>query len=447
MADDLTKLSKKAAEIVLSFPKSTRIRVVSHYDADGITAAAIICKALHRAGYNFHATLMRNPFDKGLARVSKEDNELIIFSDMGSGQIETIEKMGCKAIIIDHHQYLKEKTSNNVLQINANLCGINGNYEACGATLSYSVARALDSQNKDLITLAAAGIMGDKQYIGGIRGLNKSILDEALNNGLLRESIDIKLYGDSLFDTLYYSIDPYYSGISGNNEGILELFKKLKLMKNVKIKDLDGDKKRKLQSYLMLRLIKKGCEKNILDTVIRPRYSSDMFNCELERFADLLDSCGKGGNRGLGLAICMDDKNTFSEAVELEKEYKQKILDELLKLEKDGFKEKISFRYFYSKDSSLGGVIGGIATNFIFDKEKPLLSIVKKDDEIHISCRGNQYLVEKGLDLGFAMSEAAKKLGGHGGGHKIASGATISSIKEAEFLDIVDEIIVKQLKG
>ena len=447
MADDLTKLSKKAAEIVLSFPKATRLRVVSHYDADGITAAAIICKALHRASYNFHATLMRNPFDKGLARVSKEDNELIIFSDMGSGQIETIEKMGCKAIIIDHHQYLNEKTSNNVLQINANLCGINGNYEACGATLSYSVAKALDSQNKDLITLAAAGIMGDKQYIGGIRGLNKSILDEALNNGLLRESIDIKLYGDLLFDTLYYSIDPYYSGISGNNEGILELFKKLKLMKNVKIKDLDGDKKRKLQSYLMLRLIKKGCEKNILDTVIRPRYSSDMFNCELERFADLLDTCGKGGNRGLGLAICMDDKNAYSEAAELEKEYKQKILDELLKLEKDGFKEKESFRYFYSKDSSLGGVIGGIATNFIFDKDKPLLSVVKKDDEIHISCRGNQYLVEKGLDLGFAMNEVAKKLGGHGGGHKIASGATINSKKEEEFLDIVDEIIVKQLKG
>ena len=171
-----------------------------------------------------------------------------------------------------------------------------------------------------------------------------------------------------------------------------------------------------------------------------------MFNCELERFADLLDTCGKGGNRGLGLAICMDDKNAYSEAVELEKEYKQKILDELLKLEKDGFKEKLSFRYFYSKDSSLGGVIGGIATNFIFDKDKPLLSIVKKDDEIHISCRGNQYLVEKGLDLGFAMNEVAKKLGGHGGGHKIASGATINSEKEEEFLEIVDEIIVKQLK-
>ncbi|MCK4365007.1 MAG: DHH family phosphoesterase [Thermoplasmatales archaeon] len=448
MADDnLEKLSKKAAEIILSLPKSTRIRVISHYDADGITSAAIICTALHRAGYNFHATLMRNPFDKGLEKVSKEDNELIIFLDMGSGQIETIEEMNCKSIIIDHHQYLKKKTSKDVLQINANLCEINGNYEACGATLSYSLAKALDSKNVDLVSLAITGVTGDKQYIGGIRGFNKTILEEALNNDTIQEDIGIKLYGATLFEALKYSIDPYYSGISGNEDEINKLFKGLNLKKDVKIEDLDIDQKKKLQSFLMLKLIKKGCEKNILDTVIRPRYKTNIFDCESERLADLLDSCGKGGNRGLGLALCMGDKQSFDKAVELEKEYKQKILDELIKLEKDGFKEKKSYHYFYSNDSSLGGVIGSIATNFILDKEKPLLSVVKNDDEIHVSCRGNQYLVEKGLDLGFAMNESAKKFNGHGGGHKIASGATIDSSKEEEFLDMVDEIITKQMKG
>jgi single-stranded-DNA-specific exonuclease len=225
------------------------------------------------------------------------------------------------------------------------------------------------------------------------------------------------------------------------------LFELLNLNKDVKIEDIDIDKKKQLQSFLMLKLIKNGCEKDILDTIIRPRYKDDLFNCELERFADLLDSCGKGGNRGLSLALCMGDKQAFNEAVKLEKEYRQKILDELLNLEKDGYKEKKSFRYFFSKDSSFGGVIGGIATNFIFNKEKPLLSLVKKNDEIHVSSRGNQYLVKKGLDLGFAMNEAAKKLEGHGGGHSIAAGATISSKKEEEFLEIVDAIIFNQLKG
>ena len=446
MTDKLANLTKKAKEIIVSYPRSTKIRVISHYDADGITSAAIICKALYREGFNFHATLMRNPFDKGLARVSKEDNELIIFSDMGSGQIETIEKLNCKAIIIDHHQFLKKKTSKDVLQINANLCEINGNYEACGAALSYSVAKALDPKNIDLTPLAVTGIIGDKQYIGGIRGYNKTVLDEALKRGLLKERIDIKLYGDSLFEALFYSIDPYYTELSGNGKNINDLFEQMNLKSDVKIEDLDILQKKNLQSYLMFKLIKNGCEKNILDTVIRPRYKSDIFNCELERLADLIDACGKGGNRSLGLALCMGDLQSFDKAIELEKVYKQKILNELLRLEKDGFKEKKSYRYFYSNDSSLGGVIGGIASNFILDKEKPLISIVKKNNEIHVSCRGNQYLVSKGLDLGFAMNESAIKLGGHGGGHKIASGATISFEKEDIFLNMVDEIISKQLE-
>ena len=446
MKNSLEEQIDKAVEIINKFPKSTRIRVISHYDADGTTAAAIICKTLQRAGYDFHASLMRNPFDKGLERISKEENKLIIFSDMGSGQIETIEKLKSKIIIIDHHQHLKKKTSENVLQINANLHDINGNYEACGSTLALSLAKTLDPKNIDLAPLAIIGMTGDKQYIGGIKGYNKEIVDEALKKGIIQEENGIKLTDGTLYDALFYSVDPYYTGLSGNKKNVDELLEKLDIKKDITIEELDDKKRKKLQSFLMLKLIRKGCEKNILDTVIRPRYKSDNIPFELERFADLIDSCGKGGNRGLGLAICMDDKEALDQALKNEKEYKQSILDELIILEKEGAKEKKIYRYFYSKDSSIGGVISGIATNFIFDKKKPLISIVHKNDELHISCRGNQDLVEKGLDLGSAMKKSAEKLNGHGGGHAIAAGATIKSDQEEEFLELVDNILSQQIK-
>ena len=217
--------------------------------------------------------------------------------------------------------------------------------------------------------------------------------------------------------------------------------------KNERIDNLSSDELKKINSFLMLKLIKKGCEKNILDTVIRPRFYSEDIDFEFECFADLLDSCGKGGNRSLGLSSALGDKKSIDAASDKEKEYKQKILDELLRLEKEGFLEKDGFRYFYSTDSSLGGVIGGIATNFMLDAKKPLISIARNDGEIHVSCRGNQNLVSKGLDLGKAMKQASANLGGHGGGHAIASGATIDAKKEEEFLNLVDEIIVKQLKS
>ncbi len=446
MKNSIEETNKKAVALLKSIPKNSRIRVISHYDADGISAAAIICNSLYREGYNFHVTLMRNPFDKGLERVSKEENDLVIYSDMGSGQIDSIERMDFKSIIIDHHQPIKKKTKENVIQINCNHYGINGNYEACGATLAYLFAKTINKNNFDLAALAIAGASGDKQYIGGFRGFNKKIIDEAIKNDIIKQKTSIKLPGENIYNSLFYSIDPYYSSISGNKKNIEELFEKIGIKKESKFDELTSDQIKKLQSYLMLLLIKKGCEKNILDTVIRTRYYTELFNFESERLADLFDSCGKSGNRGIAFSVAMGDKKSLDKALKIEREYKEKILNELLRLEKEGFKEKDGFRYFYTDSSSIGGVIGGIATNFMLDIKKPLISIVRKNDEIHVSCRGNQDLVKKGLDLGEAMKKASKKLGGHGGGHAIASGATISSEKEKDFLETVNKIILEQIK-
>jgi RecJ-like exonuclease len=121
MAEDISQACQDAASMLRSLPRSRRIRVVSHYDADGIAAAGVLCTAVYRAGFEFHASLMRNPFTKGFDRLKSEHNELIVFSDMGSGQIETIESFGCKAIILDHHQYLTTQTSKNIIQTRTSL--------------------------------------------------------------------------------------------------------------------------------------------------------------------------------------------------------------------------------------------------------------------------------------------------------------------------------------
>ncbi len=447
MAEEISQACQDAASMLRSFPSSRRIRVVSHYDADGIAAAGVLCNAVYRAGYEFHASLMRNPFTKGFDRLKNEHNDLIIFSDMGSGQIETIESLGCKAIILDHHQYLTTQTSKNIIQINANLFGADGNYEVSGATLSYLFATALDPSNEDLAPLALAGATGDKQFIGGIRGLNKTILDNALQKGFLSEQTSIKLYGETIADALYYSVDPYYPGLSGKHEKIETMLEQLHIKKTASIQEIHSETMAKIQSYLLFVLIKAGCQQNILDMTIRKRYIASQ-GWELERFADLLDACGKNGYRSLGLSLCLGDGTTWNEAVQVEKDYKQKLLDGLLGLEHGGIQETDGMRYFFSDNSSLGGVIAGIAMNYVLDEKKPLFSLTRKetDDEVHISCRGNQQLVKQGLDLGVAMKTVAGELGGFGGGHKIAAGATIGFGKEKEFIAQVDRLLVQQMQ-
>jgi single-stranded-DNA-specific exonuclease len=448
MAEDIPQACQNAAALLLSLPASSRVRVVSHYDADGIAAAGVLCTAVYRAGYDFHATLMRNPFTKGFDRLRNEHNALILFSDMGSGQIETIESLGCKAIILDHHQSLTEHTSKNIVQINSNLFGVDGNYDASGATLSYLFATALDSANEDLAPLALAGATGDKQFIGGVRGLNKTILENALQKGFLTEQTSIKLYGETIADALFFSIDPYYPGLSGNREAIEAMLEKLKIEKSANLQEISQETMMQIQSYLLFLLIKAGCQPNILDMTIRKRYTASQ-GWELERFADLLDACGKNMHRSLGLSLCLGDGSIWKDALMVEKDYKQKILDGLQQLEHGGIHETTGMRFFYSDNSSLGGVIAGIAMNYVLDEKKPLFSLARKetDDEVHVSCRGNQKLVAQGLDLGSAMKTVAAELGGFGGGHKIAAGATIAFDKEKEFLKKVDTILVQQTKG
>jgi single-stranded-DNA-specific exonuclease len=448
MVEDILHACQSAASMLLSLPPSSRIRVVSHYDADGISAAGVLCTAIYRAGYDFHATLMRNPFTKGFDRLKNERNELIIFSDMGSGQIETIESLGCKTIILDHHQYHTAQSSENIVQINANLFGYDGNYDASGATVSYLLATALDPANEDLAPLALAGATGDKQFIGGVRGLNKTILETAIQKGFLMEQTGIKLYGESIEDALFYSVDPYYPGLSGNTAAVETMLENFQIKKSTRIQMIPPETLTKIQSSLLFLLIRAGCQQNILETTIRKRYTAPQ-GWELERFADLLDACGKNGYRSLGLSLCLNDGSTWNDALVVEKQYKQKILDGLKHVEHGGVHETEGMRYFYSDNSSLGGVVAGIAMNYVLDEKKPLFSLARKetDDEVHVSCRGNQKLVAQGLDLGSAMKTVAESLGGYGGGHKIAAGATIAFDKEKEFLEKVDLILIQQMKG
>lgn len=54
--------------------------------------------------------------------------------------------------------------------------------------------------------------------------------------------------------------------------------------------------------------------------------------------------------------------------------------------------------------------------------------------KIKLSARGTKKLVEQGLNLGKILAESCAAVGGVGGGHNIAAGATIPNGKLEEFL-------------
>ena len=63
-----------------------------------------------------------------------------------------------------------------------------------------------------------------------------------------------------------------------------------------------------------------------------------------------------------------------------------------------------------------------------------------------MSARANRSLVDKGLDLSQVMKTASGLVGGYGGGHTVAAGATIPPDKKEEFLDIVEDLVSSQVE-
>ena len=80
------------------------------------------------------------------------------------------------------------------------------------------------------------------------------------------------------------------------------------------------------------------------------------------------------------------------------------------------------------------------------DPSVPIVAFAEKnDEEVKVSSRGNHRLTRQGLDLSVVMRECSQAVGGDGGGHDVAAGATIPRGTQSEFIERVNALIGDQL--
>src|SRR5207302_2626525 len=137
--------------------------------------------------------------------------------------------------------------------------------------------------------------------------------------------------------------------------------------------------------------------------------------------------------------------DALARAEKLLEEYTGRLLGYLVGLEAKSLFAKRHIQFFYCDDASLAGVVAGTGMQFFFDQTRPTLGLSVLDGVTKVSARGTRAHIAAGLDLAAALREAASEVSGNGGGHNIASGATIPKGKEEKFLLLVDEIVARQL--
>ena len=435
----LTTLSQ-AADIVRSHDF---IQVFSHYDADGVSSAAIIANALLRAGKEFRVTLFTTLNDFNMGIISRTKTDCMIISDLGASYIDQLDELDSEIVVLDHHTVISE--AKKVCYANPHLYGIDGMTSGCGATMSLLFAITLDEGNWDLVQLAFAGIAGDRQHINGLSGLNTYLLEQGVERGFIEEVPGSLIPAGDLMTELFLITDPYIRGVSGNAEGVSKILEDAGIKHGKSFMDLTEEEKRKLSSLIAVKLTEQGVQLSSMNEVARDRYFLKGMNMDAEVLSSILNGCGRSGVGGMGIAAGMGDKRAMELGAELTRESARLVVENMVALDEKGLNQRKYFQWFDSTDSGFTGMLCGIAMQSIGDSDKPTIGLNQSNDPVNISSRGMWGQLEKGIDLSVAMREACAAVGGSGGGHRIASGGSVPADKVEEFLDILDGIFERQL--
>lgn len=457
----LQKSVEKAAEIIKGHEYA---RVISHYDADGLTSAGIISNALLRRGIQFHVSIV-NKLERSFIQDLNE--ELIIICDMGTAQSDLLlEYLKDKAVvIIDHHVPATSvpvfRTSSSAL---VNPCTLGADEKRkltnergstiCAAGLSYLVARRLaggDKGNVDLAGLAIAGTLGDKLDLD--TGINRMILDEAVEAGVILVKNGLKLGDGKIKDLILFATDPYIP-LAGKAEWVDAFLKNEGIDDDKNVSDLKAEEEKRLATAL-LSLLRESQPDIGDDALVGTTY---VLHSEVIRdgmgFMRMIDACGRLGKSGIGIGLCLREERLVEEATSLYASIQSKLVSELNRIEsEDGaIKELQNISYFSAQEGGVTGTLAGIVAEYLCTG-KPVIVLNRtsqveegKKPETKISARCNKNLmsVSAGIDLAKAMEKAAVEVGGFGGGHPVAAGASIPKDSEEKFIAILDKLIGEQ---
>jgi single-stranded-DNA-specific exonuclease len=430
----LSEIAKIAAEVIARY---RHVRVISHNDADGITSAAIICQALKRNAIFFHATIVSRLDGLVVEMVndSISDGDLVIFCDMGSGQGKLIANVMSDVVVIDHHQPVGESPAK--VALNPHDAGIDGAIHLSASGATYMVAREMGKENVDLAGLAVAGAVGDKQLF---EAANKFILDEASHADVVSIKKGLKIGDGNISDVLEYTPEPYLD-ITGNRSKIEEFLDILGI--HGEVNRMPPDDLKKLTSAIALKLTKRASPEAV-DAAIGDVY---VLNRELVTnvydLVAILNTCGKLDKCGLALSLCMKDPSVVDETRALSIDYQKSVISDIKKAE-GMINQGNNLWFLNTKDMGSTGIVASTVVRYIHP-DLPFIAVNEVDDIVKVSARGTRALIAKGLDLAYALREGANAVGGMGGGHNIASGATIPKGRAEEFISIVDNIIGEQL--
>ena len=469
----MQELARRMAERLMAAP---HVHVYAHIDSDGITGAAIASESLARVGVGHEVSFLKKLDEAALIAIKDESPPVAWFCDFGAGLYDKMD--GLTAVITDHHvpverEIPREARANlaafaeaqdSVLMLNPHLLG-EGSDAASGAGTTYLVAKAMDARNTDLAGIAIVGAVADMQEREWRRvtGFNRQILEDGIQAGVLEAGPDLRLFGREtrpIHKMLEYSNDPWIPRLSGNPEACIAFLLELGLEPKqegrwIAWNELSRDYKRLVLSELVRHMLDRGVAARDVERLVGETYTllkeergSPLRDAK--EFGTLINACGRYDQAQVGYRVCRGDREeALGEALALLRGHRETLVKSLDFIAEVGITPLMSIQYFHAQDRIRDTVVGIAASMALHtagaNLDLPIIAFAFADDGVKVSSRGTRELVTQGLDLAAVMREASRAVGGQGGGHKVAAGATIPPGSEEAFLKVVDRLVGSQM--
>ncbi len=443
--DEVERISR----IAISLIRIKQVKVISQFDADGITSASILIKALLRENANFGVRIVKQLTSDVIENLDIGEDDFLIVSDCGSGQLDFLKEIFDKThvLILDHHDPVKFNHLN-LFHLNPLVFG---EEEVSSSMICYLFAKFLNIRNTDLIDLAVVGAIGDIQDEGWeFKGLAKKILMEAETIGKISVTKGLRIYGRQtrpLHRSLANSSDPFIPGISGSESNAVQFLSELGIAVKdrgewKKLKDLTVEEQQKLASAIIKERLHTEETGDIFGEVYtilgRPEELQDA-----RELATLINACGRTDNADVAVRLCLDDYTALEKSTEVLNNYR-KLIGKCLSWVRENKDSVISTdfgNYILGGNKIPDGVIGTVVSMILNSnilEVKPTFGFAEAVDRVKVSARIPRNL---GLNIRDILVNTVKDIGYEAGGHSKAAGALIPKGKEHEFIKIVDSLM------
>lgn len=466
-AGDLRRLQRDLDSAARTLRGAGSILIISHIDADGISAGAIADITAERLGKDHTVRFEKKISEETVEAINSSEEDIVWICDLGSGYLSEFQRDGI--IVTDHHvpdpRWRRKQTVldsfSGIAHLNPHSYGMDGSYEVCGAGMTYLLSKAVDPSNTDLAYLAVVGAVGDFQDSNhsGLTGMNRTIMADAEANGDLVVDMDLRFFGREtrpINQYLQFSSDPQIPGLSDNAAGCLQF------LDSLGIRGKDGGRwrvwddltreERERATASILELVGPEQESRAFGEMYRfPNMPMRTGLRDAKEFATVLNSCGRYDDAGTGLRICRGDMTALKDAERNRADHRKHISSAMSYIRDNHLLRERRFIQWFDAGSEIKETVVGIVAGMVLSsgdcaRNIPIIAFADSDDGVKVSARADRSLVDRGLDLSQIMKTASELVGGYGGGHTVAAGATIPPDQKERFLDIVEDLVSSQVE-